>query len=715
MLKTATSVLLLAAISPCVRAQTPRAFTALHRIQFVAGTDQIRKLVSADPAARGIAEGKFSVAREDLNDDGSPELILLAEDSMNCGSGGCGLVVLELRAGKITRILYQNVGGTLAVTNEKVGDYRALSSVDEKGTILVEDRRGAPGFGTQYVYPMDVSRSAAQPRSAPAQTTGVATAICASALCTENLEFAATITDFRAILENTNSKTLTVRVSFRNKLRRPLVLGYVSRSGVATDDRGNRYVPSGQRGIQGIGEIVGNSADSKFALQPDESSDARFEFIWNTSGLEIFGVTFQLDLAIREIVPMPGNQLRLGKEYALHFDRLGNSAPSRTATMPPPGDDAGRSSVARPAPVPPDAPPQVDACRGKPRGTCVSTGVFVAEIAGVITSFANTSHIHIIQANVMFKNITNQPIVLGYMVRSGVITDTYGGRYTEGSMQNDGARGIGIVQRNDADSQFVLTPGASSNAAFVFARSRPGDLRDPLGDTFNMDLTIAHLEALPSRQIRTVREYSVGFTGLTASAMGPRATMPASAGGASPQGDACGAKAHCYATGTFTAEITDIASSFANTNHTHILEAKLLFRNLTDQPISLAYLVRSGVITDNYGGRYTEGSMAGDGARGIGLLNGHEIDPQFTLKAGASGTASFMFVRARPGDLRDPVGTAFNFDVVVAQVEELPGRQMHIIRQYAVTVPNATASGGGARSVLENILKGLPKKVPPSE
>ena len=705
MTKAATCFLLVLVACHDARAQVPPRFTSQHIIQFADGTDAVRKLLSADPSLRELVSGKFSIAREDLNDDGSREMILMAQDSTNCGSGGCAFAVLELRGGKIATILSRYVAGTLAVTNEKVGAYRALAAVDASGTIVMGDDR------RQLVYPMAVAQ-AAPPRQATSPAPGAESVCGAQPSCRENLEFAATITDFRAILENTNSKTLTVRISFRNKLRRPLVLGYVSRSGIAVDDRGNRYTPSGERAIQGIGEIVGNSADAKFVLQPDESSDARFELTWNTSGREIFGLSFQLDLAIREIAPLPGSQIQLGKEYALHFDRLGNNAPSRTAAVPRPGDDAGRSPVAPPVAAPPASAPQVDACRGKPRGSCVSTGLFVAETAGVITSFANTGHSHVIQANVVFTNLTNQPLVLGYVVRSGVITDTYGGRYTEGSVPHDGARGMGIVQRNDADPQFVLSPRASSNAAFVFTRGRPGDLRDPLGDTFNMDLTISHLEVLPSRQIRTVREYSVGFTELTASPMGSRtsaATSAPTAGGALPQADACGGKAHCYAAGTFSAEITGV-QSFANTNHTHILEAKVLFRNLTDQRINLAYVVRSGVITDNYGGRYIEGSTQHDGARGIGLVQGTEVDPQFALNPGASGTASFVFARSRPGDLRDPLGTAFNFDVLIAQVEELPSRQIRTVRDYAVTIPNATASGGGARSVLENILKALPKK-----
>ena len=48
-----------------------------------------------------------------------------------------------------------------------------------------------------------------------------------SPTCSESLTFIAAITDFRAVVQGTNNKTLTARISFRNKLNRPLILGYV--------------------------------------------------------------------------------------------------------------------------------------------------------------------------------------------------------------------------------------------------------------------------------------------------------------------------------------------------------------------------------------------------------------------------------------------------------------------------------------------------------
>jgi len=522
MMRTVPFLVLFAAVSHDARAQAPPRFTSHHVIQFAPGTEPVRKLLSGDPSVSDLVAGNFEIAREDLNDDGAKEMILLAQESMLCGSGGCSLVVLELRGGKIATILNRGVAGTLAVTNEKVGGYRALAAVDDKGTIVLGDKAGTPLFRKQLVYPMEVAQAAAaaqaaQPRQTPTPTPGAPAACGSQPFCTETLTFAARITDVQAILQNTNTKTLTLRMSFRNKVNHPIILGYVSGSGIATDERGNRYAPGGQRAVQGIGLVQGNSGDAKFTLQPGESSDARFEFVWNTSGQEIFGVSFQVDLAIREIELIAGNQLRLGREHALHFSGLGNrtgmSPPRSTAPPAPPTIPGGAPAI----PVP--AAPQADACAGKPR--CYSAGSFVAEIIGLTPSTIAyySTPVDVLQARVRFRNLTNQPIILGYAAGSAVITDNFGNRYASTTPVNgDGAKGIGIVRDNQADPQFVLRPGASGDATFSLSRGRART--DRAGARFTLDLTIAQLEVLDGRQIRTVREYAVGVPNLTASGAG---------------------------------------------------------------------------------------------------------------------------------------------------------------------------------------------------
>jgi hypothetical protein len=708
MMKTVTLLMVLAAVSHVARAQMPPRFTSHHIIQLAPGSEPVRKLLSGDPLLRDIVAGKFSIAREDLNDDGSKEMILIAQESMWCGSGSCSFVVLELRGGKIATILSGYIAGTLAVTNEKIGEYRALAAVDDKGTIVLGDKAGTPLFGKQLVYPMDVAQTTqtAQPRQTTLPTPAAATLCGNQPLCTETLSFAATITDVQTILQNTNTKTLTLRMSFRNKANRPLILGYVSGSGIATDERGNRYVPVGQRAVQGIGLVQGGSGDPKFTLQPGESSDARFEFVWNTSGQEIFGLSFQVDLAIREIEPIPGNQLRLGREHALHFSGLGNRAgvsPPRSTAAP------GQATIPGGAPaLPVPAVPQADACGVRPR--CYSAGPFVAEVIGLTpSSLPYATPVDVLQARVRFRNLTNQPIILGYTAGSAVITDNFGNRYSSDTPSHgDGAKGIGITRNNQADPQFVLNPGTSGEATFSLSRGR--GRTDRIGETASFDMTIAQLEVLPSQQVRTVREFSLGFTKLAAASANTTGSAPVEVGGAAPQADACGVTPRCYSAGPFLAEITGLTpSSLPYATPVDVLQARVRFRNLTNQSLTLAYTASSAVITDNFGNRYASDTPShGDGAKGIGIVRNDQADPQFVLRPGASGDVMFSLSRGRART--DRVGATFTLDLTIAQLDVLDSRQVRTVREYAVGVPNLTASGGGAKSILKDILKGLPKK-----
>lgn len=174
------------------------------------------------------------------------------------------------------------------------------------------------------------------------------------------------------------------------------------------------------------------------------------------------------------------------------------------------------------APAPPAAPAsQADTCAGRPH--CYSAGPFIAEVIGMTPSQTPGSlGNHVLQVNVRFRNLTNQPLILAYVAGSGVITDNNGKRYDERrSGFTSAARGIGAVDRDKADPQFVLSPGASSNASFVLARAHEAnDPRDPIGTTFNFDLSIAQLEVLPNQQTRTLREYFMDFSNLTAGGAG---------------------------------------------------------------------------------------------------------------------------------------------------------------------------------------------------
>jgi hypothetical protein len=155
--------------------------------------------------------------------------------------------------------------------------------------------------------------------------------------CYEASDFAATITDFRTSTYQ-YFKVIDVVVRFQNKTNAPLGFAYTVNSGIAMDDRGNRYVVWGGNGTLGIGNVMGNNFDPKFQLRPGGYGDARFELMWNPPPQSIIGSTFELDLTVREINTVEGNQYTLGSEFPLIYKGLTNgvtaNAPAMTAGAP---------------------------------------------------------------------------------------------------------------------------------------------------------------------------------------------------------------------------------------------------------------------------------------------------------------------------------------------------------------------------------------------
>jgi len=159
---------------------------------------------------------------------------------------------------------------------------------------------------------------AMQPASAPAS-------FCANRpLCYEANDFVATVSEFRTSVDGRGTKILDAMVHFQNKTNQPISLGYVDGSGSAIDDMGNRFALSTwQGGVRGIGVVAGNNMDPKFTLPAGGGGDARFELWWPPAG-HPSGVNYEMELSIREINRIEGNQWTLGDESLIHYQGLAN-------------------------------------------------------------------------------------------------------------------------------------------------------------------------------------------------------------------------------------------------------------------------------------------------------------------------------------------------------------------------------------------------------
>ena len=334
--------------------------------------------------------------------------------------------------------------------------------------------------------------------------------------CTAVREFSAVTTSFKQTTVDVRTKSIAVTVRFTNLTPKPLILGYVATSGVITDDRGNRYVVPSAASIRGIGEIQGNTFDGKFTLEPGEWSDARFEYVLRmTSGL-ILGTTYEMEMAVREIDRLPGEQFRLGKEHAIRWERAGIMNVAAGITLPPvagtPAGSAGAAVPAEPAPAAAPPPPPVDNCLGKSR--CYDAGSFSVEVNRLTGSIVGGRH-HVITFTVRIRNVSAQQLILGYKHGSNTGTDDLGNRYYYGRAGTvDGSvKGIGYVTSRSADPQFALRPGQSRDVNVSLIRYEAA--RKPIGTQFSWDVALMELEILPSRQIREVREFAVGVSGLS--------------------------------------------------------------------------------------------------------------------------------------------------------------------------------------------------------
>lgn len=332
--------------------------------------------------------------------------------------------------------------------------------------------------------------------------------------CVDNASFAAEVVDFRTSTSG-RYRMATATVRIHNRLDRPLALGYVSGSGVVTDDLGNRYV-IGANGVRGIGVLGTGAVDTKFTLDPGESSDARFEFAWEP-GRAVVGTQFDMDLTLREIDGLSGDQVRLGRERVLHFAGPGSQAADSGVTQPV-------GAAAAPVAAAAIAAPAGDPCAGLQR--CASGGPFIAQVTSVVPVGTPSDRHHSLKLTVRFRNISNSPIHLGYKSATSGATDNLGNPYYWGraGTHDVGSSGIGLVTGRAADPSFRLNPGESRDAQFTVTRFNSGGKQ--LGMAWVYDVVISGLEILPSQQVRVDRDYSLHFGDLTAGTIAAAGAAP---------------------------------------------------------------------------------------------------------------------------------------------------------------------------------------------
>lgn len=154
--------------------------------------------------------------------------------------------------------------------------------------------------------------------------------------------------------------------------------------------------------------------------------------------------------------------------------------------------------------------------------------------------------------------------------------------------------------------------------------------------------------------------------------------------------DPCGGSARCFNAGTFVAEVMQVTPTAMTPGaRHHSVALNVRFRNVSDQPVILAYRSNSSAGMDNFGNAFYWGRSGthDTSVKGIGYVTGRSADPQFVLNPGQYRNATFNLIRFNAAP---PIGTAWTWDVVIDELEIQPGQVIRSLRQNSINLTNLT-------------------------
>lgn len=303
-------------------------------------------------------------------------------------------------------------------------------------------------------------------------------------------------------------------IRFTNTGNKPLVLGYRDKTSAVSDNNGLAYRWSSK--AIGMGVVSRGSADPQFQLAPGESREASFDGVLQYSlRRQVAGNVFQHDITLVQLALVGPQQVREVRDFALSFPQLratsgaGAGAAGGGVAMAPPA----LSPAGGPPPATGAAPSPVaagDGCAGV--AACQVQGPVQASVVRVnVTDSGGVTAYHTVRTTVRFRNLGEQPLILGYRSKSGAVSDNNGQAYRWSSK----AEGIGLVDANVADPQFRLAPGEARDATFE-STLQYSTRRAVPGNVFQHDLTVALLKIVGPSQVRATSDLAFSFPNLSA-------------------------------------------------------------------------------------------------------------------------------------------------------------------------------------------------------
>jgi hypothetical protein len=328
--------------------------------------------------------------------------------------------------------------------------------------------------------PSKASAPAQQQTSNETQAIPVAaqTSLCANRpLCYEGNDFVATVTEFRTSTDPRGIRIIDAMMHFQNKTNQQISLGYVEGSGSAIDDMGNRLaLNSYNGGVRGMGIVAGNNVDPKFSLPAGGGGDARFELYWIPGG-KLSGVNYEMELSIREMNRVEGNQWTLGDETLLHYQGLANGmgvAPVSNVNSAGMGSGTGATSTVQSG-VNAFVPGQANASAPSAQPMMASSGQPCppgSQTSGTLTNVANTAGAQNDTANNAVTNasaaISNLGSIFARKKKPAAAPATANATApcTPAVNANTKANAMGTTVANTAVTQPAsVVPAATTNAA----------------------------------------------------------------------------------------------------------------------------------------------------------------------------------------------------------------------------------------------------------
>ncbi|HYP04987.1 MAG TPA: hypothetical protein VER03_02030 [Bryobacteraceae bacterium] len=336
-------------------------------------------------------------------------------------------------------------------------------------------------------------------------------------------------------------------------------------------------------------------------------------------------------------------------------------------------------------------PATVPICAGK--RFCEETDSFGVIVRDFRPSTISGS-VRVVSATLKFLNKTNRPLILGYVRSAGVAVDERGNRYTLASAES--VRGMGEITGREFDPKFTLAPGQTADTRFEFIWQWNG--RDILGmKAWDVEVAVRSVTEVAPGQYRFGAEHALQFRGvppaavISSESLAPSQAPPDAGGTATAEPvpevratDACVGRPRCFSSGSFVAEIQHAALTHEGAYKDRVARLNVAIRNTTQRPLSLAYVAKSSVLTDNLGNRFFWGTAGtyDTSATGIGKVEGNRVDPQMTLAPGESRVATFTLRRRTPRT--DPDGAAYTYNVTVAELQVINSQQVRTSREHSI-------------------------------